>query len=112
MIPRATANRFADQLGVDLQIAQQEVVLVYALDALAQGKALDRLVFKGGTYLRLMVTGDVGRLSEDLDFTNAGLPDDPAEVLGACFDAPHHGVTFWILDPYRTERRNWGARVG
>ena len=111
MIPRDIANRFADQLGVGLHVAQQEIVLVYALDALSQGGALDRLLFKGGTYLRLMVTGDVGRLSEDLDFTNAGLPEDPTEILGACFAAPHHAVTFSVVDPYRTERRNWGARI-
>ena len=77
MIARSVANRFANVMGVDLHIAQQEVVLLYALDALAAHGVLDRLVFKGGTYLRMMVTGDVGRLSEDLDFTNRNLPDDP-----------------------------------
>ncbi|HYA57263.1 MAG TPA: nucleotidyl transferase AbiEii/AbiGii toxin family protein [Thermoplasmata archaeon] len=112
MIPRATANRFADMLGVDLHIAQQEVVLLYALDALSSAGILERLVFKGGTYLRLMVTGDVGRLSEDLDFTNAGLPDDPEPLLRECFARPHFGVQFSVRDPYRTERRNWACRVG
>ena len=77
MIPRPVANRFANVMGVDLHLAQQEIVLLYALSALGSGGVLDRLVFKGGTYLRMMVTGDVGRLSEDLDFTNGGLSDDP-----------------------------------
>ena len=85
-------------MGVDLHIAQQEVVLLYALNALGVGGILDRLVFKGGTYLRLMVTGDAGRLSEDLDFTNAGLPDDPEPVLTACFAQPHYGVRFSIVE--------------
>jgi len=31
MIPRTVANRFANRMGVDLHIAQQEVVLLYAL---------------------------------------------------------------------------------
>ncbi|HEV2317643.1 MAG TPA: nucleotidyl transferase AbiEii/AbiGii toxin family protein [Thermoplasmata archaeon] len=112
MIPRTEANRFADRMGVDLHIAQQEAVLLYALDALHDGGVLDQLVFKGGTYLRLMVTGDVGRLSEDLDFTNAGLPEDPEPPLGTCFADAHHGVQFSIVEPYRTARRNWACRVG
>jgi predicted nucleotidyltransferase component of viral defense system len=112
MIPRSTANRFADTLGVDLHIAQQEVVLLYALDALSAAGLLDRLVFKGGTYLRLMVTGDAGRLSEDLDFTNSGLPDEPEDLLRAAVAQPHHGVKFSIRDPYRTARRNWACRIG
>jgi predicted nucleotidyltransferase component of viral defense system len=112
MIPRGVANRFANVMGVDLHLAQQEIVLVYALAALAHGGVLDRLVFKGGTYLRTMVTGDVGRLSEDLDFTNGGLPDDPQPELEATFGEPFHGVSFRIVDPYRTARRNWACQVG
>ena len=112
MIPRAAANRFADRMGVDLHIAQQEVVLLYALDALHAGGLLDRLAFKGGTYLRLMVTGDAGRLSEDLDFTNRSLPEDPEAALRTCLREPHHGVQFAVLEPYRTARRNWACGVG
>jgi predicted nucleotidyltransferase component of viral defense system len=111
MIPRSVANRFANVMGVDLHIAQQEIVLLYALDALAAQGVLDRLVFKGGTYLRMMVTGDVGRLSEDLDFTNRNLPDDPEPQLRDAFATVHHGVRFAIRDPYRTARRNWGCQV-
>ena len=112
MIPRASANRFADRMGVDLHIAQQEVVLLYALEALRVGGLVDQLVFKGGTYLRLMVTGDAGRLSEDLDFTNVGLPDDPESLLRQCFARAYYGVQFAVLEPYRTARRNWACRVG
>lgn len=111
MIPRTVANRFADTLGVDLHIAQQEIVLLYALNALSAGGVLDRLVFKGGTYLRLMVTGDVGRLSEDLDFTNAGLPEDPEALFRGAFAEPHYGVQFEVAEPYRTARRNWASKV-
>jgi predicted nucleotidyltransferase component of viral defense system len=111
MIPRPVANRFANVLGVDLHLAQQEIVLVYALGALASGGVLDRLVFKGGTYLRTMVTGDVGRISEDLDFTNAGLPEDPQGEFDRAFAVPFHGVEFRVADPYRTARRNWACAV-
>ncbi|MCI4341148.1 MAG: nucleotidyl transferase AbiEii/AbiGii toxin family protein [Thermoplasmata archaeon] len=112
MIPRAAANRFADRMGVDLHIAQQEVVLLYALNALHAAGLLGRLVFKGGTYLRLMVTGDAGRLSEDLDFTSLGLPEDPEGLLREAFAPEHHGVQFSVVAPYRTARRNWACRVG
>ncbi len=111
MIPRTAANRFANRMGVDLHIAQQEVVLLYALDALATHRDVDRLVFKGGTYVRMMVTGDAGRLSEDLDFTNNGLPEDPRALLDDAFAAPHFGVQFRVADPYRTAARNWACGV-
>lgn len=112
MIPRAVANRFANVVGVDLHIAQQEVVLLYALAALGERQILGRLVFKGGTYVRMMVTGDSGRLSEDLDFTNASLPEDPESLLRDSLAAPFYGVQFSVLDPYRTVQRNWACRVG
>jgi predicted nucleotidyltransferase component of viral defense system len=111
MIPKPVANRFANVLGVDLHLAQQEIVLVYALGALGERGLLDRLVFKGGTYLRTMVTGDVGRISEDLDFTNAGLPEDPRAEFDTAFALPYHGVEFRVVDPYRTARRNWACAV-
>jgi predicted nucleotidyltransferase component of viral defense system len=111
VIPRPVANRFANVMGVDLHIAQQEVVLLYALAALAAHGVADRLVFKGGTYIRMMVTGDTGRLSEDLDFTNAGLPEDPQQILDEAFSSPFYGVRFRVVDPYRTAQRNWACRV-
>jgi predicted nucleotidyltransferase component of viral defense system len=111
MIPQNEANRFANSMGVDLHVAQQEVVLLYALNALAARNVLDRVVFKGGTYLRLMITGDTGRLSEDLDFTSRGLPPDPQSTFEAAFAEPYFDVTFRITDPYRTERRNWACAV-
>jgi predicted nucleotidyltransferase component of viral defense system len=111
MISRNEANRFANVMGVDLHIAQQEIVLVYALEALAAAGITDHIAFKGGTYLRLMVTGDTGRLSEDLDFTNLDLDPDPEPVLTQALATPRHGVRLRIADPYRTARRNWACRV-
>ncbi len=111
MIPRSVANRFANRMGVDLHIAQQEVVLLYALNALAMDGIVHRLVFKGGTYLRIMVTGDAGRLSEDLDFTNNGLPEDPQPLLDAAFEPTHFGVRFRVVEPYRTAARNWACGI-
>jgi predicted nucleotidyltransferase component of viral defense system len=112
VIPRLVANRFANVMGVDLHLAQQEVVLLYALGCLAERKVAERLVFKGGTYVRMMVTGDAGRLSEDLDFTNGGLPQDPQAEFNRAFSEPFHGVRFRVLEPYRTAQRNWASGVG
>ncbi len=111
MIDRSVANRFANVVGVDLHLAQQEVVLLYALGCLAEHGVTDRLVFKGGTYIRLMVTGDTGRLSEDLDFTNLDLPEDPEKVLAESFRHLFHDVAFSVVEPYRTRQRNWACRV-
>jgi predicted nucleotidyltransferase component of viral defense system len=58
-----------------------------------------------------MVTGDAGRLSEDLDFTNAGLPDDPEGLFHECFPQDQHGLHLGVRDPYRTGGRNWACHV-
>ncbi len=92
MIPRSAANRFADRVGVDLPIAQQEVVLLYALDALHAAGVLRRLVFKGGTYLRLRVTGDAGRrfgfLRNLTPFERALAADGRRHALRSEFERP------------------------
>lgn len=111
MIPRNQVGRFAHQTGSDLHIAQQDVVLLYALDALDEAEALSELIFKGGTYLRKMLLGNDGRFSEDLDFTNHGLEGNPKAAVDTAFDAPHHGVTFQIVDPYETDQGNWACTV-
>ena len=59
-----------------------------------------------------MVTGDTGRLSEDLHFTSLGIPEDPEGILRDSFERDHHGVRFSVVSPYRTARRNWACRVG
>lgn len=43
--------------------------------------ALDGLVFKGGTALRKLYAGNQGRFSTDLDFSLAGIADDPDDVV-------------------------------
>jgi predicted nucleotidyltransferase component of viral defense system len=111
MISKRDANWAAHDAGLDLHLVQQEMVLVYALDALARRGPLRGLALKGGTYLRLMVMGEDGRLSEDLDFTNLNLPNDPQKEFEAAFAEPHHGVRFAVRDPYRTLPGNWACTV-
>ncbi|HLF06266.1 MAG TPA: nucleotidyl transferase AbiEii/AbiGii toxin family protein [Thermoplasmata archaeon] len=111
MIGRPVANRFADQAGVDLHVAQQEIVLLYALERLATSSVLSGLAFKGGSYLRKMLLGSAGRLSEDLDFTANGLRKDPEVPVSRAFGEEANGVRFRIEDPYRTSRGNWACSV-
>jgi predicted nucleotidyltransferase component of viral defense system len=111
MIPRTEANWAAHDAGLDLHLVQQEVVLLYALDALASRGVAEALALKGGTYLRWMVMGESGRLSEDLDFTNLELPPDPRDRFDVAFAEPHHGVRFTVRDPYRTAPGNWACTV-
>jgi len=50
------------------------------LRALAEDGVLEMLAFKGGTALRKVYAGARGRFSTDLDFSVAGLEDDPVGV--------------------------------
>lgn len=93
-------NRFAYQTHADLHVAQQDVVLLYALDLLKERGVLKALAFKGGTYLRKMILGNAGRFSEDLDFTALdGFPEDPTNLFRDAFGKPHHGVQFELQEP-------------
>jgi predicted nucleotidyltransferase component of viral defense system len=74
------------------------VVLTYVLQLLAERAHGRRLAFKGGTALRKVVFGSVGRFSVDLDFV--ALDDDVPPAEEAVFDDLHnkafHGITFTI----------------
>ena len=105
MILKKVVDQYAFQSGLkDQLVAEREVVLTYALDALRRSGALELLAFKGGTCLRKIVFGSTGRFSEDLDFTLCG--DDDQEALTRLyevFNATHHGVTFSLDDWYETD---------
>ncbi len=102
LIPKNTARRYAHQGGVDLDIAQQDIVLTYALDKLRAEGLLEHLVFKGGTYLRKMILGTGGRFSMDLDFTST-TTDVTLEDVASAMEGTHHGVQFSIQDSEATQ---------
>jgi predicted nucleotidyltransferase component of viral defense system len=67
VIGKKLVDRYAHQSGIkDQLVAEREVVLTYALGLLREAHALDHLAFKGGTCLRKIVFGSIGRFSEDL----------------------------------------------
>jgi len=76
MVPSAFVRQFAVSQQIDLDVADQEVVLHYALALLNEvgllGLQPDRrepgpLLFKGGTALRKCIFGSTGRFSQDID---------------------------------------------
>jgi len=117
MIEKRLVQWYASDAGVDLDIAEREVVLTYVLCILYDEGLLENLAFKGGTAIRKLYLGGTGRFSLDLDFTATGdvAPDalilDLAEVL---HNQTHYGISFTIPSPdyYVTDdARGCGAEV-
>ena len=65
-------DHYASSAGVDRRVAERDVVLTYVLRMMKDNNILGDLAFKGGTCLRKVYMGMVGRFSEDLDFTLIG----------------------------------------
>ncbi len=117
MIEKRLVQWYASDAGVDLDIAEREIVLTYVLRILYDEGLLDHLAFKGGTAIRKLYLGGSGRFSLDLDFTAVGditpetLVLDLADIL---HDQMHYGLTFTIPSPdyYVTDdARGCGAEV-
>ncbi len=72
MIEKRLVQWYAADAGVDLDIAEREVVLTYVLRILKDHGLLDALAFKGGTAIRKLFLGGQGRFSLDLDFSAVG----------------------------------------
>ena len=87
MIAKKLVDQYAHQSGLkDQLVAEREIVLTYAIDALRKAGALEILAFKGGTCLRKIIFGSAGRFSEDLDFTLSG--DDDQDALTRLYVSP------------------------
>jgi len=63
---------YANGCGVDRSVAERDVVLTYVLKMMKEHGIIDNLAFKGGTCIRKIYLGNIGRFSEDLDFTLIG----------------------------------------
>jgi len=110
MIAQKFVDRFARNSGIkDKFIAEREVVLTYALEAIKNKEVMKHLAFKGGTALRKLVFGSSGRFSMDLDFTlcaNDQEHDDVLERIISVFNEEHHGITFKTDDFYFSDQEN------
>ena len=65
MIEKRLVQWYAADAGVDLDIAEREIVLTYVLRILADRGFLTQLAFKGGTAIRKLILGGQGRFSLD-----------------------------------------------
>lgn len=115
MIEKRLVQWYASDAGVDLDIAEREIVLTYVLSILSDGGLLNRLAFKGGTAIRKLYLGGTGRFSLDLDFTAIGdvTPDALAlDLIGLLHEQTYHGLTFTIPSPdYYATDDSCGAEV-
>jgi predicted nucleotidyltransferase component of viral defense system len=117
MIEKRLVQWYASGVGVDLDIAEREIVLTYVLRILSDEGLLDHLAFKGGTAIRKLYLGGSGRFSLDLDFTAVGdiTPDALVlELADLLHNRTYHGLTFTIpsTDYYVTDdARGCGAEV-
>lgn len=102
MIEKRLVQWYAADAGVDLDIAEREIVLTYVLRVLADNGLLAQLAFKGGTAIRKLILGGHGRFSLDLDFTAVTDADPDAFVLdlaGCLNRQTYYGITFSVADP-------------
>jgi predicted nucleotidyltransferase component of viral defense system len=115
MIEKRLAQWYAADAGVDLDIAEREIVLTYVLRILADRDLLKHLAFKGGTAIRKLYLGSLGRFSLDLDFTAVGDIAPEAFVLdlvGVFHEQVYYGIAFTIpSSDYYAAADSCGAEV-
>ena len=115
MIEKRLVQWYASDAGIDLDIAEREIVLTYVLRIMADQGLLPHLAFKGGTAIRKLHLGNRGRFSLDLDFTAISNIDPETLILdlvGALNDQTYYGLTFSIpsSDYYATPTSS-GAEI-
>jgi predicted nucleotidyltransferase component of viral defense system len=115
MIEKRLVQWYAADTGVDLDIAEREIVLTYVLCILHDQGLLNLMAFKGGTAIRKLYLGGTGRFSLDLDFTAIGdvTPDTLVLDLAALLhQQTYHGLAFDIPSPnYYATADSCGAEV-
>jgi predicted nucleotidyltransferase component of viral defense system len=105
MVAPAIVRQYASGQNITLEVADQEVVLHYALALLNQAGLVGRrpdgsagpLLFKGGTALRKCVFGSTGRFSQDIDLDATRRNGFEAEIEEAlASQRPFHGIALTI----------------
>jgi hypothetical protein len=106
MLTLALVRQYAVGQNIDVAVADQEIVLHYALALLNSERLIARpsvdrgpgaLLFKGGTALRKCVFGSTGRFSQDVDLDATHRNGFEAQIEAA-FAAhnPYHGIRFSV----------------
>ena len=100
MIEQKFVDLFARGARVNLNIAERDVILTYAIRVLEISELLKKMIFKGGTALRKCFWGSKTRFSLDLDFTNIEKkePDDIILEIATVFNKTYFDIAFSV-DP-------------
>jgi uncharacterized protein len=120
MVTNAIVRQFAAGQRITPDVADQEIVLVYALALLNEGGltgvlaagGTGPLLFKGGTALRKCVFGSTGRFSVDIDFDAERRNGYEVEIEKLLRErSPYHGVEFTIQDFRYSQDGNFSATI-
>ncbi|MDH5634404.1 MAG: nucleotidyl transferase AbiEii/AbiGii toxin family protein [Candidatus Bathyarchaeota archaeon] len=108
MLDKKYVTFYARSSRVPLDVAERDVVLTYVLRILSES-ILQKLAFKGGTCLKKVYFGSVGRFSMDLDFTSSGIPLEELKYgLRQSLDKhSYYGIEFRIAE--ENVRAEFGA---
>lgn len=121
MIARAFVRQYAVSQQIDEAIADQEIVLHYALALLNEiglvcpresGDEHGPLLFKGGTALRKCVFGSTGRFSQDIDLdaiAQHGYEDEIEEAVSS--RRPYHGIVFELASIRYSDDGNFSGTI-
>jgi predicted nucleotidyltransferase component of viral defense system len=99
MLSKKYVTFYARSSRVPLDVAERDVVLTYVLKILSD-TILPRLAFKGGTCLKKVYFGNVGRFSMDLDFTSSSisLEELKQELRQTLHKRNHYDIEFEIVE--------------
>ena len=115
MIEKRLVQWYASDAGVDLDIAEREITLTYALRVMVDHGLSKYWAFKGGTAIRKLYLGNRGRFSLDLDFSAVGEIDPETLILNTVrvfHEQVHFGIAFTISnDDYYANPESCGAEV-
>ncbi len=120
MVTNAIVRQFAAGQHIAPDVADQEIVLVYALALLNEGGltgvlpggGTGPLLFKGGTALRKCVFGSTGRFSVDVDFDaerRNGYEVEIERLFGQ--RRPYCGIEFSVSDFRYSHDGNFSATI-
>ncbi len=120
MVPNAIVRQFAAGQNIAPDVADQEIVIVYALALLNEAELTGvlpngrrgPLLFKGGTALRKCVFGSTGRFSVDIDFDAERSNGYEAEIERVFRQrSPYQGIGFDIPDFRYSQDGNFSATI-
>jgi len=92
--------------GVSREVAERDIVLTYILKMMKEDGVLANLAFKGGTCIRKIYLGNLGRFSEDLDFTLIGYDLSSFEYKFGYFINNSNKYGFTLEE--KNVRKKWG----